>query len=173
LLKIIYIIATISMSIFSSGAQAHQFRLTETSITENGRVHTAPQTRLVTKGYGLTYILESGLGFSLTQLNTTGGAGAVEIELNHSYIDVSLTKGTDWLMTFGYGIGISGDAKISGESTKEFRATSFHLGAGYRYSNFELYWINRLNFMKYDLEEYSPSATSTHYQLGLGYKIPS
>ncbi len=91
--------------------------------------------------------------------------------MDHSYLDISYTAGDTWLATFGYGIGLSGDAKINEESSKTFGGTSFNLGVGYRYSKYEVYWINRLNFMKYEFDSGMRNATSTHYQLGLGIVI--
>ncbi len=167
----IKLFAAIVFLLQANSASAYQLRLTETSITENGRVHSLPDSRLTTKGYGLTYIHQSGAGVSLTQLNTSGETEDSKIDMDHSYLDFSYTAGETWLATFGYGIGLSGNAVIDEENSKAFDATSFNLGVGYRYSKYEIYWINRLNFMKYDFDSRMRSATSTHYQLGLGILI--
>ena len=158
--------------VFSSRAEALHFRLTETSITENGRVHSEPDVRLKTKGYGATWIFPIGLGVGYTQLGTTGSENGTTIDLKHSYLDATYTAGERFLATFGYGVGLNGEAKLNGESTKKFKASAWTLGVGFRFSAFEVYWVNRLNFPRYELEDRTLNVTSTHYQLMVGLYLP-
>lgn len=169
LLMTVFALFTLSLS---ESAQAVHVRFQETSITENGRVQSAPDVRLQTKGYGVTWIFPIGLGVAYTQLDTIGKSDSTKVELKHTYLDVNYTAGETWLATIGYGVGIAGSAKIGGESTDEFRATSWSLGVGYRISALELYWINRLNFPRYKIEGNTLNVTSTHYQLGVGIFLP-
>lgn len=171
-MKLLLLGFTAFSALFADTAQAVHVRFQETSITENGRVQNAPDVRLKTKGYGVTWIFPVGLGLAYTQLETSGKSEAANIDLKHSYLDVNYTAGETWLATFGYGVGIAGTAKISGASTDDFRATSWSLGVGYRISALEVYWINRLNFPRYRLEGDTVNVTSTHYQLGIGLYIP-
>lgn len=155
---------------FSETATAAHIRVQETSITENGRVQSEPDVRLQTKGYGATWIFPFGLGISYTQLETNGANNGSSVALKHSYIDASYTAGETWLSTFGFGVGVAGKATIDGQTSDEFRATSWSLGVGYRFSWFELYWINRLNYPRYRIDGVTVNVTSSHYQLGLGVK---
>jgi hypothetical protein len=157
---------------WTSVAEALHFRLTETSITENGQVRSEPGLSLKTKGYGAAWIFPIGLGLGYTQLETTGSENGNTVELNHSYLDATFTSGQSWLATFGYSVGVAGDVKINGESSKKFRASSYTLGAGYRFSAFEIYWVNRLNFPRYEMGQGTLNVTSTHYQLVLGLYLP-
>jgi hypothetical protein len=167
--------AALFLCIGASGAEAVHLRLQETSITENGRVHSEPEVRLRTKGYGVTWIFPVGLGLSYTQLRTEGAADetATAVSFDHSYLDVTATAGDPWLVTFGYGVGVTGDARINDTKSSGYAATAWSLGVGYRLALFEIYWINRLNFPRYTLEGgRTLNITSTHYQLGLGLYLP-
>lgn len=157
-------------------AEAVHLRVQETSITENGRVHSEPDVRLKTKGYGLTYIFPIGLGVAYTQLETHGehesAEGKTLVALDHSYVDIVYTGGERWLATVAYGVGIAGKSSVNGQDSKKFSATAWSLGVGYRLAAFEIYWINRLNFPRYENDGATLNVTSTHYQLGLGLYLP-
>jgi hypothetical protein len=170
--KIDILVCLFGLMMFSSEGVALHFRLTETSITENGRVHSEPDVRLKTKGYGATWISPIGLGIGYTQLATTGSEAGTTLKMNHTYLDATYTAGERFLATFGYGIGLSGDAKLDSESTKKFKASAWTLGVGFRYSAFEIYWVNRLNYPRYGLENHTLNVTSTHYQLMIGLYLP-
>ncbi len=122
-----------------------------------------PGLSLKTKGYGAAWIFPIGLGLGYTQLETTGSENGNTVELNHSYLDATFTSGQSCLATFGYSVGVAGDVKINGESSKKFRASSytFTLGAGYRFSAFEIYWVNRLNFPRYEMGQGTLNVSST------------
>lgn len=168
----IFKVLTIGLiSLAATEATAFHMRLTETSITESGRVHSSPDVRLQTRGFGLTYILPSGLGLTYTSLKSQGDHEATEIELDHSYVDGTYTVGEEWLASFGFGVGVAGSLAVNDQSTKDFTATSYTLGVGYRFHQFEVYWLNRLNFPRFKLEGQSVAATLNHYQLGLGFRL--
>ncbi len=170
--KIDLFLGLLVLFVYSSRADAIHFRLTETSITENGRVHSEPDVRLKTKGYGATWMFPIGLGVGYTQLDTSGSKNGTTLELKHSYLDMTYTAGERWLATFGYGIGLAGEAKLNDESTKKFKASAWTLGVGFRFSAFEVYWVNRLNFPRYEINDRTLNVTSTHYQLMVGLYLP-
>jgi hypothetical protein len=171
-LKINFLFCFLALVVFSPHAEAIHFRLTETSITENGRVHSEPDVRLKTKGYGATWIFPVGLGIGYTQLSTSGSENGTTIDFKHSYLDATYTTGDRFLATFGYGIGLSGEAKLNDDSTKKFKASAWTLGVGFRFTAFEVYWVNRLNFPRYELDNRTLNVTSTHYQLMVGLYLP-
>lgn len=153
-------------------------RLTETSITERGRIE-GNYFRMKTKGFGLGYIASCGFGAHLTSLTTKGedeGAGGLTFaELKHTSLDASYTHGFldgHLLLTGGVGLGLGGSAKTTSRAapeareTKDFQSKTWFLGPGFSLGFFEVYWIHRRNYLSYDGGDLKME--SQHYQLGLG-----
>jgi hypothetical protein len=147
----------------------YRFRLTETSVTESGRIVGAPGIDLKTRGYGLTFIAPVGVGLSYTFL-TTRGQDELAV-LHHDYLDLSYTTkvlGSEALVSLGTGLAVGGDAEIRGETAERPKGASYFVGPGYTFGWFEVYWICRLNFLKYEFDDGDRAASLRHCQLGLG-----
>jgi hypothetical protein len=164
-------------------ALSFALRLTETSITEIGKVD-GEHYAMKTKGYGLGYIDSLGFGGHLTSLSSTGhGAsytsGATNIDLRHVYLDASYTHGffdEHALITGGFGVGVAGKARYTdaagGHSTTAFGSKDYFIGPGFSVGWFEAYWIHRRNFLEYDKPGGGKiTMQSQHWQLGLGARI--
>ncbi len=143
-------------------------RLTETSITETGRLTRFETEKLQTKGYGFTVIHPTGVGGSYTELTTRGD----DVVLRHHYLDLNYTYGDRFLITGGAGHGIGGSAAVNSSgktlSTSWTSANSLSLGPGFSIGWFEVYWIHRRNWVKYQVDGEPAVLASRHYQLGLG-----
>ncbi len=169
-----FLLAMMCSMSFTAYADSPRIRLTETSITETGRITTYPKIKLETKGYGLAYVFASGVGFSVTSLTTRGTSNETQIELTHRYGDINLTHGDSFLITGGFGLGINGSGAITQapgatQNLGNFMAKSFHVGLGFAMEQFEVYWIYRHNWADYESGDVSHKLNSQHYQLGLGW----
>lgn len=161
-------------------AQFSRLRLTETSITEVGRVD-GEDYRMKTKGYGIGYIAPCGFGWHFTSLDTIGDAGSTykrftRADLHHDYIDTSYTLGDMFVVTGGFGMGVAGTARYATPSGGEAVSHDFHsvdwfLGPGFSVYGFEVYWIHRRNFPHFGAVGERLAIRSQHYQLGLGFRF--
>jgi len=173
----------IATLLFATAATVGTMRLTETSITEVGRIE-GVGFRMKTKGYGLGYIHPSGFGGHFTSLTSVGedadGEDLTRADLRHVTVDASYTYGVlddHLLATGGFGLGVAGKARYATAARGELQSSGFasktlFLGPGFSIGFFEAYWIHRRNFLEYKRPDGGDlTMRSHHYQLGLGARF--
>jgi len=159
----------------AAGAGLQRVRVTETSVTETGRFTGEPSVKLVTRGFGFSYIASCGAGGAYTMLSTKGENDGTSIDLKHNYLDLTYTYGERWLVTGGFGVGVSGEGSVSaGGVTVDgngYESRALTLGPGFGVSWFEIYWLHRRNWASYEFDGETHVLASSHYQLGLGARF--
>ena len=160
------------------GEAPYRLRLTETSVTEQGRISDC-DFKVQTRGYGFTVIAPIGVGINYTELTTYGDGpsslGWTDARLRHSYVDVSYTYGDRWLVTTGASYLVHGEIRLDGDkgldAGSKASGESLFLGPGFGIGWFEAYWIYRRNWVDYQLKGHDRTLASEHFQLGLGAKL--